>query len=93
MAPDGTRVPYTELAVAAARAALPDTPPLKPRSEWTLLGQSLPRVDMVAKSTGTEVYAGDIRLPGMKFATVKMNPALGAAMNGFDASAALAMPA
>ncbi|MCF8484034.1 MAG: molybdopterin-dependent oxidoreductase [Rhodobacteraceae bacterium] len=92
VAPDGTRLPYTELAVAAAAAELPDTPPLKPRSEWKLLGKSLPRVDMVAKSTGTEVYAGDIRLPGMKFATVKMNPALGAAMNGFDASAAMAMP-
>lgn len=92
LAPDGTRIPYTDLAVEAAEADLPDTPALKPRSEWKLLGKSLPRVDMPAKCTGTAVYAGDIRLPGMKFATVRMNPNLGAPMNGFDAAEAEAMP-
>lgn len=92
VAPDGTRLPYTELAVAAAAADLPDTPPLKPRSEWKLLGKSLPRVDMVGKSTGTAQFAGDVRLPGMRFATVRMNPHLGAPMNGFDASAAQSLP-
>ncbi|MFN7224679.1 MAG: molybdopterin cofactor-binding domain-containing protein [Paracoccaceae bacterium] len=89
---DGTRIPYTELAVDAAASDLPAVPPLKARADWTLLGTSLPRVDMVEKSTGTAIFAGDIRLPGMRFATVRMNPALGAAMHGFDATAALAMP-
>lgn len=92
IAADGTRIPYTDLAVDAAASDLPDVPPLKSRADWTLLGQSLPRVDMVAKSTGTAQFAGDIRLPGMRFATVKMNPAIGAAMTGYDASAALALP-
>ena len=92
LAPDGTRMPYTDLAVDAAASDLPAVPPLKPRADWTLLGQSLPRVDMVEKSTGTAIFAGDIRLPGMRFATVRMNPALGAAMNSFDATAALALP-
>ncbi|MCU0901555.1 MAG: molybdopterin-dependent oxidoreductase [Cypionkella sp.] len=92
IAADGTRIPYTDLAVDAAQADLPEVPPLKDRADWVLLGKSLPRVDMVAKSTGTAQFAGDIRLPGMRFATVKMNPALGAAMNSFDASAALALP-
>lgn len=92
VAPDGSRIPYAELAVDAARADLPATPSLKPQSEWKLLGRSLPRVDMVGKCTGTAVFAGDVRVPGMRFATVKMNPRLGAAMNGFDASAAQTMP-
>ena len=92
VAPDGTRLPYTDLAVDAASSDLPDVPPLRPRADWTLLGKSLPRVDMVGKSTGTAEFAGDVRLPGMRFATVKMNPGLGAAMNGYDASAAEAMP-
>lgn len=92
VAPDGTRLSYLSLAEDAASADLPETPPLKARSDWQLLGKSLPRVDMVSKSTGTALYAGDIRLPGMLFATVKMNPALGAAMNGFDASEAESMP-
>lgn len=92
IAPDGNRIPYGELAEAAAAADLPSTPPLKPRSDWKLLGKSLPRVDMVGKSTGTAQFAGDVRLPGMRFATVRMNPHLGAPMNGFDASAAESMP-
>lgn len=91
LGPDGAKIAYTELAEAAAAVDLPDVPPLKPRSDWVLLGKSLPRVDMVGKSTGTAQFAGDIRLPGMKFATVKMNPNLGAAMTGFDDSAAKAM--
>lgn len=92
VAADGSRIPYTELAVDAAASELPEVPPLKDRKDWVLLGKSLPRIDMVSKSTGTAQFAGDVRLPGMRFATVRMNPALGAAMNGFDASAALAMP-
>lgn len=92
VAPDGTRLSYVDLAAAAAAVDLPETPPLKPRKDWVLLGKSLPRVDIPAKSTGTAQFAGDIRLPGMAFATVKMNPALGAPMNGYDDSAARAMP-
>ncbi|MFN4129491.1 MAG: molybdopterin cofactor-binding domain-containing protein, partial [Paracoccaceae bacterium] len=92
IAADGTRIPYTDLAVDAAHSELPAVPPLKPRENWTLLGTSLPRIDMVEKSTGTAQFAGDIRLPGMRFATVRMNPAIGAAMTGFDATAALALP-
>ncbi len=92
IAPDGTRLPYTDLAVDAASADLPDVPPLKARADWQLLGKTLPRIDIPAKSTGTATFAGDIRLPGMRFATVKMNPHLGAAMNGYDDTAAKAMP-
>lgn len=90
--PDGTRLPYTDLAADAAAVDLPDAPPLRPRSEWKLLGTSLPRLDMVSKSTGTATYSGDFRLPGMVFATVVSNPHLGAGMKGFDPAAALAVP-
>lgn len=92
VAPDGRRLAYADLAEAAAAAELPEVPELKPRSAWRLLGRSLPRLDMVAKSTGTALYAGDVRLPGMRFATIKMNPAQGAGMNGYDDSVARGMP-
>lgn len=92
IAPDGARLPYTELAAEAASVPLPEVPPLRPRSEWKLLGTSLPRPDMEAKLTGTAFYTGDLRLPGMKFATVRRNPALGAPMTGFDDSDAAAVP-
>ena len=90
--PDGTQLPYTSLAVAAADIEPPADPVLKPSSTWKLLGKSLPRVDMVAKSTGTAEYAIDVRLPGMLYATIKKNPRLGGTMNGFDASQGETMP-
>ncbi len=91
IAADGTSLAYTELAVAAADVDLPDEPELKDPSQWKLLGRSLPRVDVVSKSTGTAEYAVDVSLPGMLHATVRMNPRLGGPMNGYDASRAESM--
>jgi len=92
IAPDGSRLTYIDLAVEAASVDLPDVPPLKARADWKLLGKPQPRTDMVAKVTGTAAFTGDLRLPGMRFATVKTNPGLGAAMTGFDDTSARAMP-
>jgi isoquinoline 1-oxidoreductase subunit beta len=89
--PNGEKIAYAELALEAANIDLATQPPLKNRKNWTLLGTSLPRVDMIGKVTGTAQYTADLRLPNMRFATVKTNPRLGAAMNSYDASAALAM--
>ena len=91
VAPDGRRLTYPELAADAAKVALPDDPPLKPRALWRYLGKSMPRVDMVGKCTGTATFGIDVRLPGMVFATVRMNPALDAPLTSFDATAAKAM--
>ncbi|EEW26527.1 xanthine dehydrogenase family protein molybdopterin-binding subunit [Rhodobacter ferrooxidans] len=92
VAPDGTRLSYIELATEAASVPLPDTPPLKPRAEWKLLGTSLPRPDMPGKITGAAQFTADLRLSGMLFGTVRCNPGLGAPMKSYDATAALAMP-
>ncbi|GLH81485.1 aldehyde dehydrogenase [Bradyrhizobium sp. SSBR45G] len=91
LAPDGRRLTYLELAPAAAAIDLPASPPLKPREQWRYLGKSMPRVDMVAKCTGTATFGIDVRLPDMVFATVRMNPAIGARLVSFDATAAKAM--
>lgn len=92
VAADGTTLAYSALAIAAADISPPRKPQLKPASEWKLLGKSLPRVDVVSKSTGTAEFAIDVRLPGMLYASVKTNPRLGGAMTGFDASKAEGMP-
>jgi isoquinoline 1-oxidoreductase beta subunit len=91
VAPDGRRLTYLELAPAAAGIDLPASPPLKPREQWRYLGKSMPRVDMVAKCTGTATFGIDVRLPDMVFATVRMNPAKGAALVKFNSTAAKAM--
>lgn len=91
IAPDGQTIPYTDLAEAAA---LIDPPHVELRDArgWRYLGKSVPRVDMVGKSTGTAQFGIDVRLPGMKFAALRINPNLGGTMTGFDASAAETMP-
>jgi isoquinoline 1-oxidoreductase subunit beta len=92
LAPDGERIPYPELAEEAALVELAADPPLKPRSQWRLLGRSLPRLDMAAKVQGTATFGIDIRLPGMLYAAIRANPHLGGAMLSFDAAAAERMP-
>ena len=85
-APDGGEANYIDL---AQDAALIDPPSVNLRdpSQWRLLGQSQPRVDMLGKITGTAEFGADTHLPGMKFATVRMSPKR-AGMRSFDASEA-----
>ncbi len=92
VAADGTKLTYVELAGDAANVSLNAVPEPKPRAEWRILGKTQPRVDMVAKVTGTAAFTADLRLPGMRFATARTNPHLGSAMKSYDASAAEAMP-
>ncbi len=84
--PDGSTLPYTELAAEAARLDPVQGTPLRDPSQWRLVSQPMERLDIVAKSTGTQAYGLDLNLPDMVRASVRMNPRKGAALNGFDAS-------
>ncbi len=88
--PSGLPLQYADL---AAEAALLDPITAEPRdpSEWKHLGKPMRRTDMVAKSTGTQAYGGDLRLDGMIHATVVTNPVSGGGIASFDATEALAM--
>ena len=88
--PDGARIPYADLAEAAAAREAPQVEP-RPASTWKYLGQPLPRPDIPAKTRGAATFGVDVRLPGMKFASVRMNPHLGGAMVSFDPAPAMAM--
>lgn len=89
--PDGTRIPYTELAAEAAAIDPVTDVTLRPPSDWQRLGKPNQRLDIVAKSTGTQDYGIDVVLPNMLHATVRANPGRGGAMAGYNAEAALAM--
>ncbi|MBW4706385.1 molybdopterin-dependent oxidoreductase [Roseobacter sp. YSTF-M11] len=78
-------------------AALPDldvTVPersqadLKRPEDYRLIGQDHPRIDIPAKSTGTETYAIDITVPGMVFAAVACTPFDGVGPERIDDAAA-----
>ncbi|MEM7721305.1 MAG: molybdopterin cofactor-binding domain-containing protein [Pseudomonadota bacterium] len=92
ISPSGETLSYTELAVDAAAIDPPRSVDLRPSSQWKYLGKSMPRLDMTEKVTGAAEYGVDVRLPDMRFATVRMSPRLGGEMLSFDASTAEAMP-
>jgi nicotinate dehydrogenase subunit B len=60
--------------------------PLKNPKDYTVVGQPVPRPDVVAKVTGTHTYAQDFRLPGMVHARVVRPPAIGATLAHVDES-------
>lgn len=91
LGPDHATLSYASLVADAALIEPPEVD-LRHPSEWRFLGKEMPRVDMLAKVTGTAQFGVDVRLPGMKFATVRMNPRLGGPMIGFDPAPALALP-
>ena len=91
IARDGQTIPYADLAEAAALIDPPSVT-LRDPAKWRLLGQNQPRVDMAGKVTGTAQYGIDTRVEGMKFATLRINPKLGADMISFDATEAEKMP-
>ena len=89
--PDDKTLAYTDLAEDAAGLDPVADVQLRPPSEWRLIGKPMQRLDVVAKSTGTQTYGIDLDLPDMVHATVKMNPHQLGSLDGFDASQAETM--
>jgi len=70
----GDRIPFAELAEAAARETLPENLPVRGGLENRLVGHSLPRLDVPSKIDGTAAFAADIRVPDMIYAAVRSGP-------------------
>jgi isoquinoline 1-oxidoreductase beta subunit len=83
---------FGSVATAAAQLSVPQDPPLKPASEWTLIGKSPERVDVGDKVNGRAVYGIDVRLPGMLYAAVKACPTFGGKVRAYDDAAARQVP-
>jgi len=79
---------FGELLELAAKQAPPEAPTLKAPDKFTLIGQSLPRIDSLEKTTGKAVYTQDIQLPGMLTALIVFPPKLGGVLLSFDDKAA-----
>ncbi len=91
-AASGRTLTYGQVAEAAGRRAPVSNVALRPASQWRLLGKPQPRIDMHDKVTGAPIFGIDVTLPEMLFATVRMNPHLGAPMRAIDATAAEKLP-
>jgi isoquinoline 1-oxidoreductase beta subunit len=88
----GRRLRYGELAEDAAHLPVPQNVPLKPETEWRIIGKPLPRLDTAEKLNGSAQYAIDVRLPGMLSASIAQSPVFGAKLVGFDPKAVAGMP-
>jgi isoquinoline 1-oxidoreductase beta subunit len=73
----------------AAAQPVPENPSLKDPSDFQLLGKPMRRVDAPEIVTGRAQYGMDVRLPGMRFASVERAPVLGAKLVRFDAARAM----
>ena len=67
-------------------------PPIKHYSKHAVSGKPALRTDARAKVTGEAKFAGDIRLPGMLYASILRPPAHGAKLKSVDTSEAEKFP-
>jgi isoquinoline 1-oxidoreductase len=84
---------YAEL--AAGRASNRTTKggaPLKDASQYTLVGQSPPRIDLPDKVTGRMKYGYDATVPNMTYGKIVRPPSWGARLESIDFGAARRMP-
>jgi isoquinoline 1-oxidoreductase beta subunit len=91
--PSGHKASFGELAGGAAQQPVPTQVKLKDPASFKIIGREhLPRLDSRAKSTGTQQYAIDVRLPGMMTAVVMRPPRFGGKVKSFDAAGSRAVP-
>lgn len=86
---NGETLTYGEISASAAQLAPPSKLPLRPRSEWKILGKPQPRVEGVEKVTGGRIFSIDVQLPEMLYGTVKMSPRFGVGAISVDKTATM----
>ena len=85
------REPYAAFAAAAAEMTPSYTPKLKELSDYKIMGKPVQRLDIPSKVDGSAMFALDIRLPGMVYATVTRSPVFGGKVVSVDDAAARAV--
>ena len=71
------RVGYGELVDRAADMPVPQKVALKVQSQYRLIGTPVKRLDSPAKVNGEAIFGIDVKVPGMKIATVAACPVFG----------------
>jgi isoquinoline 1-oxidoreductase beta subunit len=87
----GRTLTYGALADKAAKLPVPEHVTLKDPKNFHLIGTPAKRLDTPDKVNGKAQYGIDVRLPGMKIATVASSPVVGGKVAGLDERKALAI--
>jgi CO/xanthine dehydrogenase Mo-binding subunit len=93
LADDGRRLGFGELVTDdLTRVRADGQSKLKDPATYTVVGKSMPRVDIPAKVSGGAAYVQDLRLPGMVHARVVRPPSYGARLRALDTAVVEKMP-
>jgi len=90
--PSGRSATFNELAEVAGRLPMPDKVQLTDPTDFKLIGKPIRRVDAADKIKGATQFGLDVRVPGMKVATVKACPTLAGKLVSVDDKAARKLP-
>jgi isoquinoline 1-oxidoreductase subunit beta len=90
--PAGQKATYVSLLSAAAAMPVPASVTLKTPDKYKILGTRQARLDVKPKTNGTAIYGIDVKLPGMKYASIEKPLQIGGTVASFDATAALQYP-
>jgi isoquinoline 1-oxidoreductase beta subunit len=88
----GRRIKYGALVDKAAALPVPKEVTLKEPKNFTLMGKSVPRLDIPEKVNGSAVFGMDVKLPGLLTARVVRCPVFGGKVASFNADKAKAVP-
>jgi isoquinoline 1-oxidoreductase beta subunit len=82
--PSGKRTTYGKVAATASKLEMPADPKLKDPKDWKVIGTSPARFDIPDKTTGKQIYAADVKLPGLLHASVVQCPVFGGKLKSYD---------
>lgn len=88
----GRSVRFADLAAPAAEFTPSLNPTLKPKRDYVLCGQPVPRVDLAEKVTGAPIFAIDLALDGMKVAAIRHVSTPDAAVGSLEPGRARELP-
>jgi isoquinoline 1-oxidoreductase beta subunit len=91
-APSGRSATFNELAAVAGRLPMPDKVELTDPKDFRLIGKPIRRVDAADKVKGATQFGIDVRVPGMKVATVVACPTFNGKLASVDDKAARKVP-
>jgi isoquinoline 1-oxidoreductase beta subunit len=80
----GRSEPYSAFAASAARMTPPASPALKRPDEFKIMGRDVQRHDLPSKVDGTAIFALDVRMPNMLYATVRRAPTFSGGVENID---------
>ncbi|MDB5816512.1 MAG: aldehyde dehydrogenase, partial [Rhizobacter sp.] len=89
--PTGRKLNYGQLVEAAAKLPVPTDVKLKEAKDFKLIGSRVHRLDQADKVNGKTLFGIDVKLPGLKIATVAASPVYGGKLTSTDDAKAMAV--